>query len=106
VPKFITHPSDVTVNVESNTMSVSLTCETDGATSYEWERDDGTMPSGATGVYTDTLTLVNLQPCDTGNYRCVASNENNVSSPSKYAKITIKGLLLFQANINNVECSK
>ena len=94
-PTFTAHPSSVMVNVERNSMDVTLACEVDGATSYEWERQDGTIPSSATGVNTDTLTLVDLQQCDTGNYRCVASNDDNLSTPSKYAKITITGLLAF-----------
>ena len=98
VPKFTAHPSNVIVNLESDTMSVSLTCEADGTTSYQWEREDGTIPSGATGVHTNTLTLVKLQSHDTGNYRCVASSENNISTPSKYATITIKGLLVLCKN--------
>jgi len=87
------------VNVERNSKGVTLACEVDGATSYEWERQDGAIPSSAIGVNSDTLTLVDLQQCDTGNYRCVASNDDNLSTPSKYAKITIKGLLVLYFNL-------
>ena len=70
------------------TNNLSLTCETDGVTSYNWERQNGSIPSGATGVNTNTLTITNLQPEDAGNYRCVASNYCG-SNSSKYAMIKV-----------------
>jgi len=64
-----------------------------GATSRYWERKDGTIPSGATGVNSEILTIVNLTPEDAGNYRCVVSDDNDMyfSNP---AEITVIGQLL------------
>ena len=76
-------------------MLSSLTCEADGATSFIWERQSGSIPSGAIGVNTNTLTIINLQPEDAGNYRCVAINGDR-SSKSNYATLSING------NIHNV----
>ena len=72
--------------------NVSLTCEADGATSYNWERQSGSIPTTAFGVNTNTLTIINLQPEDAGNYRCVATNDCG-KNYSNYATIRIKGII-------------
>ena len=81
---------DTTVSLVDDSTSVSLTCEADGATSYNWEKQSGSIPSGATGVNTNTLTIINLIPEDAGNYRCVATNASG-SSQSNYATLTVNG---------------
>ena len=89
-PVIITHPMNITITLQNDTTSVTLTCEADGATSYTWERQSGSIPSGATGVNTNLLTLNNLQLEDAGNYQCVATNEGG-STPSNYAALLITG---------------
>ena len=88
-PTITTHPMNMSVTLQSDPISVSLTCEADGATSYNWERQNGSIPSGATGVNTSNLTI-NLTPEDAGNYRCVATNEGGNTS-SNYASLTVIG---------------
>ena len=78
----------MTITLLNNYINVSLTCEANGALSYKWERQNATIPSDSTGVNTNTLTLINLQPEDAGNYRCVATNAGG-SSESNYATVTI-----------------
>ena len=83
---------DIVIQLYSNFTNHTLTCEADGASSYNWERQDDDIPSDSTGVNTNTLTLINLQPENAGNYRCVATNASG-SSFSNYANLTINGTM-------------
>ena len=87
-PVIIQQPVDKTVTLLSNYTNVSLSCEADGALSYKWEKQNGVISSDSTGVNTNTLTLINLQPKDTGNYQCVATGASG-SSKSNYAAVII-----------------
>ena len=89
-PVITRHPMNITINLVNDTTSVSLTCEASEASSYNWERQNGDIPSDSTGVNTNALTLINLQPEDDGNYRCVATNDSG-SSASNYSTIIING---------------
>ena len=84
-PVITVHPMSSAIQLFTNFTNHTLTCEADGASSYNWERQSGVIPSDSTGVNTNTLTLINLQSEDAGNYRCVASG--NIASD--YATITI-----------------
>ena len=81
---------NIIISLTNDTTSVLLTCEADGASSYNWEKQNGTIPFDSTGMNTTNLTLINLQPEDAGNYRCVATNASG-SSESNYAHLTING---------------
>ena len=83
-------PIDAVIQLYSNFTNHTLTCEADGASSYNWERQNDVIPSDSTGVNINTLTLINIQPEDAGNYRCVATNASG-SSQSNYAHLTING---------------
>ena len=78
------------VELSYNFTNHKLTCEADGASSYNWEKQNDVIPSDSTGVNTNALTLINLQPEDAGNYQCVATNASG-SSFSNYADLTING---------------
>ena len=89
LPPLITlHPMDTVIQLFTNFTNHTLTCEADGASSYNWERQNDVIPSDSSGVNTSTLTLINLQPEYAGNYRCVATNASR-SSKSNYATVTV-----------------
>ena len=89
-PVITTHPMDMNMTLQDDPINVTLTCEAERADTYMWERQNGDIPSGASGVNTTMLTLINLQLMDAGNYRCVASNEGG-NDTSNYATLTING---------------
>ena len=78
------------VGLKSNFTNISLTCEAEGASTYRWERQYDSIPSNAIGVNTNTLTLINLQLKDAGQYRCVATNSSG-STDSDYAVLILRG---------------
>ena len=85
---FITlHP----LNKTAKYGNLTLTCMANGSVSYYWEKQNDSIPYGSIGVHTNTLTLINVQQNDTGNYRCVAFNSYNVCCKrfSDYAAVTI-----------------
>ena len=82
------NPINIKITLVNNYTNASLTCKADGALSYVWEKQNDVIPSDSTGVKTNILNLVNLQPQDAGNYRCVATNATG-SSKSHYAIVTV-----------------
>ena len=81
---------DAAIQLITNFTNHTLTCKADKASSYRWEKENDVIPSDSTGVHTNRLTLINLQPEDAGNYQCVATNAIGTSK-SDYAIITIFG---------------
>jgi len=72
-------------------------CMAEGASSYSWQRGGGIdIPLNATGIQTNTLTLVNLTPPDAGQYRCVADNQHGRNF-TEYAILTIEGIVITQS---------
>ena len=91
MPPVITeHPTNIKITLVNNYTNASLTCKADGASSYIWEKQNDVVPSDSTGVENNILNLVNLQPQDAGNYRCVAINGSG-SVKSHYAMVTVLG---------------
>ena len=84
-PVVLINPRNAFVSLAAN---ASLTCEVEEASFYYWEREKDVLLSNAIGVNTNTLTLINIQSEDIGNYRCVATNGSG-SSKSNYVAVTI-----------------
>ena len=59
---------------------------------YVWEKRNDNLPSRAQGVHSSTLTIINLKPEDSGEYRCVVSNSTGRIA-SEYLPVTIKGIV-------------
>ena len=93
LPRITETPTNKFVGLQSNFTNASLTCKADGASSYSWERQRNGIPPNAIGVNTNTLTLINLQLKDAGEYRCIATNDSG-STQSDYATLTIKGMYI------------
>jgi len=93
LPVIVKNPVGRSVTLNHNDASVGVTCSADGAKSYKWEKQNSVVSSRAMGVNTNTLTIINLQPEDAGNYRCVATNASG-SSYSEYAIINIDGKVI------------
>ena len=91
-PAISIQPSSKEMTLSSDRECLQLTCEAEGATSRHWEKQDGKMPLGTPGMNTTTLTLVNLTPEDSGNYRC-AMNCFGEKAFSDYVTVTIHGTL-------------
>ena len=91
-PSITLHPSNKVVLWNE---SVTLTCMANEALYYYWEKQNSDIPFNSIGMYNNTLTLVNVQPQDTGSYRCVAFNCGvNSRRYSDYATVTVGKLLL------------
>ena len=86
----VENPIGTIIRLKDNFTTVSFTCQADGATSYYWERQHGSIPSSAIGVNTSNLTLINLRLEDAGNYRCIGINGSG-STESEYATLTLEG---------------
>ena len=65
-----------------------LTCEANGATAYNWEKQNGRVPFDAIGVNTNMLTIKKLQLKDLGRYRCVATNDSG-RNVSEFAELIV-----------------
>jgi len=66
------HPSNKTVFLSGESVNLTLTCMANETSSYYWEKQNGDIPFSSTGSHSNTLTLIDVQPEDAGNYRCVA----------------------------------
>ena len=60
--------------------------------SYKWERKNNQLPSNALYINTEQLTIANLKPGDSGEYRCIMSNSTGQIA-SNYTLVTVKGLI-------------
>jgi len=89
------HPSNKIVLLSGESVNLKLTCMANETSSYYWEKQNGNIPSNSIGAHTNALTLINVQPEDAGNYRCVAFVCNVINPTlSNYATITVNGKLL------------
>lgn len=81
--------SNLIIKSYDESRNVTLTCMANEASSYYWEKENGDIPVDSIGVNTSNLTFIDVQPEDSGNYRCVVTNNCNVRAYSKYTAINI-----------------
>ena len=105
-PKIVLHPLDVVVRLTDLNHNSTLTCKANRESSYYWEKQNGKVSIYSTGVRTNTLTLINLQPESAGRYRCVAFACSICKrSFSNYATVTVNSKLLFSFIFINYICN-
>ena len=74
-----------------NDFTLSMACiPHENSMEYLWERKAGLLPSRAQGIHTSHMTITNLMPEDSGEYRCVLSNATG-TIVSDYFKLTVEG---------------
>ena len=68
---------------------------------YHWKRKHDNLPLGARGINSPQLTIVNLRPTDSGDYRCKMSNRTGTIK-SRFFTVHINGkksqLIIYPAN--------
>ena len=87
--------SNVIIKSHDESVNLTLTCMANEATSYYWEKENGDIPYDTIGINTSNLTFIDAQPEDSGNYRCIITNDCNVASSSEYTTINITEGKLF-----------
>ena len=78
------------MELNNETTSIQLRCMANETIFYTWERRNGIIPNDAEGINTNMLTLIDITPSDSGQYRCIASNEHG-KDYSEYATVIITG---------------
>ena len=90
-PLILLHPTSNNVSIIYGNESVRLMCLAIGKNvTYSWERENMLLPNTARGQNSSILTLPDLRPSHSGNYRCKVSNING-SVFSNYAHVNVTG---------------
>ena len=85
----INSSSNVIIKSSDESVNLTLTCVANEASSYYWEKENGNIPLDTIGVNTSSVVFNDVQPEDSGNYRCVITNNCKVRSYSEYVTINI-----------------
>ena len=81
------------INLAVNNFNLSMVCyPEDSGFYYKWEKQNGTLPSRAQGIYSSHLVIFNLRAEDAGNYQCIYSNTTGKIS-SMYRMLTVEGMI-------------
>ena len=80
---------DVIIKPHSESVNLTLSCMANEGSSYYWERENGDIPFDSIGVNTSNLTFIDIQTEDSGNCRCVVTNDCGVTSYSDYSTVTV-----------------
>ena len=88
-PYVIVHPSNAVIKSKSEFVNLTLICNASEVSSYYWKKKNGNISVNATGVNTSTLTLINAQTEDSGDYQCVVTSSCSLRDFSDYITISI-----------------
>jgi len=88
-PEVVVSTSLVLLSVNDFKMSMSCVPNMNDF-NYKWEKKDSDLHARVTEVSSSNLVLINLQPEDSGEYRCIMSNSTG-KIVSKYKQIKITG---------------
>ena len=81
------------INLTVNNLSLSIRCTIyDNGFDYKWEKKNEKTILRAKDINARKLTIINIKPEDSGEYRCVISNSTGVII-SDYSLLTVTGLL-------------
>jgi len=90
IPPWVVVPTDK-VQLTINNYNYSMKCmPLSNHLDYFWEKRKDIFSLRTGGINSQTLTITNLRPEDSGEYRCTVSNSTG-SITSNYIKITIEG---------------
>ena len=79
------------INLTINKFNLSIYCyPEESGYDYEWERQNGELPSRVQGTNSSLLVIYNLRAEDAGEYRCTLSNSTGRIS-SMYMMLTVEG---------------
>ena len=80
------------IYLKSITYNLSMRCVPhDNGFHYLWERKNNNLMQRAHGMYSSELTIANLQPEDSGEYRCIISNATGTIT-SSYSKLIVRSM--------------
>ena len=80
------------VELVQNNFHISMLCRSNVLNAqFQWEKRNDVLSPNAHGVNSSNLTIFNLIPNDSGEYRCVVSNSTGVIE-SEYSTLTVRGM--------------
>ena len=79
------------VNLTVNNYNLTMKClPNKNNFNYKWIKRNDILPSRVQGISTSQMTIVNLQPKDSGDYQCVMSNRTGTIS-SNFSTLSVTG---------------
>ena len=80
------------IKLTVNDFKLSMECTPhDNNFEYRWEKKNERITSRSQGINSRYLTISDLRPADSGEYRCIVSNSTGAIS-SDYSILSVEGL--------------
>jgi len=84
--------SNSPVYLSTNTFNLLIKCTPYKANfDYKWEKQNGDLPTRTEETNSSHMSIINLLPEDSGEYRCVMSNSTG-TVVSDFSKLIVKGM--------------